>query len=113
MKEIFVDPPARPVAPVPAKPAAAETKPSVTTNGIEKAMIGLFEAGAKFVESIATEASNGSLEQMLSGLFKRDTVTQSPMLSIPLPESLNQERLVKTISGLVSNLGRAASAAGK
>jgi SNF2 family DNA or RNA helicase len=113
MKEIFVDPPPKPMAPAPAKPVAAESKPSVTANGIEKAMTGLFEAGAKFIDSIATEASNGSLEQMLSGLFRRDTLTQRPTLSIPLPESLNQERLVKTISGLLANLGRAASAAGK
>jgi SNF2 family DNA or RNA helicase len=113
MKEIFVEPPAKPVAPVPAKPAAAETKQSVSVNGIEKAMAGLFEAGAKLMESIANEASNRSLDQMLSGLFKRDTLTQRPTLSIPLPESLNQERLVKTIAGLLSNLGRAASAGGK
>jgi SNF2 family DNA or RNA helicase len=105
IKEIFADPPSRPVAPLPQKPAPAATTSNVSASGIEKAITGLLEAGAKFVESIATEASNGSLEQMLSGLFKRDTVTQRATLSIPLPESLNQERLVKTISGLLSNLG--------
>jgi len=113
MKEIFVDPPNRSFAPAAEKPRAAETTASVNSGGIEKAMAGLFEAGAKLFESLAKETSSGGIEHMLSGIFKRDTVTQRPTLSIPLPESLNQERLVRTISGLLSNLGRAASAGGK
>ena len=76
-------------------------------------MAGLFEAGAKLFESLVKETSSGGIEQMLSGLFKRDTVTQRPTLSIPLPKSLDQDRLVKTISGLLVNLGRVASATGK
>jgi hypothetical protein len=99
VKEIFAGQPDRPkpvipqVAPVSLKPVAAEA------GGIERAVAGLFEAGAKFIESIATEASNA--------------VTRKPTLSIPLPESLSQERFAKAISGLVSNVARAASASGK
>jgi hypothetical protein len=67
---------------------------------------GLFEAGVKLIELIATEASTNSLEQLLSGLFKRDAITQKPTLPIPLPESLSQERLAKTFSGLLNRFGR-------
>jgi hypothetical protein len=50
---------------------------------------------------------------MLSGLFTRDGATNRPVLSIPLPESLNQERLAAAISGLVNTLARTVPAAGK
>ena len=79
------------------------------------AAAGLMEAGLKFIESIAREdgAATSRLEQMLSGLFTRDTRTNRPVLSIPLPESLTQERFTAAISGLANTLGRAVSAASK
>jgi superfamily II DNA or RNA helicase len=141
VKEIFAAQPARPkpvidaAAPVPLKPAAAEAPPpevpavqdanaaigKAGASGIEMAAAGLIDAGVKFIQSIAgagsagssTEASGSPLEQMLSALFTRDTRTNKPVLSIPLPESLSQERLTAAISGLVNTLGRAVSAAGK
>jgi superfamily II DNA or RNA helicase/predicted nucleic acid-binding Zn finger protein len=89
--------------------------------GIEKAAAGLVEAGVKFIESITSEGSARSsgegaasrFQQTLSGLFTRDAQTNHPVLSIPLPESVTQERLVTAISGLVNALGRAVSAASK
>jgi SNF2 family DNA or RNA helicase len=139
VKEIFADQPGRPkpvidpAASVPLKAMAAvaaqpvdpvvagTTAPnanaaqgkSVAGGGIERAAAGLIEAGVKFIESIASEAPGSRFEQILSGLFTRDTATNRPVLSIPLPESLSQERLAAAISGLVSTLGRAVSAAGK
>jgi len=85
-------------------------------SGIEMAAAALLEAGVKFIESITsggtagstTEAPSSRLEQILSGLFTRDTGTNRPVLSIPLPESVNQERLSAAISGLVNSFGRAA-----
>ncbi len=134
VKEIFADQPARPkpvidaAAPVPLKPVAAAAPQLVapaggraTAGGIEMAAAGWIEAGVKLIESITSGGSTGSsggaagsrLEEILSGLFTRDTRTNRPVLSIPLPESLSQERLTAAISGLVNTLGRAVSAAGK
>ena len=121
-------------APVPLKPMAVATPPPASPvlnagvalpqanaaggrsggNGIEMAAAGLMEAGIKFLESITadsaaggTEAGSGSrLEQMLSGLFTRDSGTNRPVLSIPLPGSVSQERLAAAISGLVTSLRR-------
>jgi hypothetical protein len=129
VKEIFAEQPGRPkptldvAAPVPLKPVAApapQPAPHVAQatagpGGIETAAAGLMEAGVRFIESIARDDGGGSsrLEQMLSGLFTRDTRTNRPVLSIPLPESLSQERFNAAISGLVNTLGRALSAANR
>jgi superfamily II DNA or RNA helicase len=98
---------------------AAGERPA--TGGIEMAATGWIEAGVRLIESIAGSGSTGSssgasgspLEEILSGLFTRDTRTNRPVLSIPLPESLSQERLTAAISGLVNTLGRAVPAPGK
>jgi hypothetical protein len=81
----------------------------------------LIEAGVKFIESIFHGGAGGSsgsasvsqLEKILSGLCTRDARTNRPVLSIPLPESMSQERIGRTISGLVDSLARAVSGAGK
>jgi len=106
----------------PIRPAAAAAAPQPAGAGaIETAAAGLIEAGVKLIESMAREGAAGSSgeasgspwERMLSGLFTRDGATNRPVLSIPLPESLTQERLAAAISGLVGTLGRAVQAAGK
>ncbi len=108
VKEIFAAQPERPkpiitpAAPVPLKLAP----PAPATGGFENAAAGLLEAGVKFIESISAEGSGVRLEQMLSGLFTRDTKTNRPVISIPLPESLTQDRMAAAISGLVSAVGR-------
>jgi superfamily II DNA or RNA helicase/predicted nucleic acid-binding Zn finger protein len=107
VKEIFADQPARPkptvdpAVPVPLKPAAGRN--------IEASAAALIEAGVKFIESIASDGGGSRLESMLSGLFTRDARTNSPALSIPLPESVSRERIAATISGLLNSLGRAVS----
>ena len=113
------------VAPQPADPAGAIDTPVPDANasygrtgaaGIEKAAAGLIEAGLKFLESItgdgasSAEASGGRFEQMLSSLFTREPGANRPMLSIPPPESLNQQRVAAAISGLVNTVARAVSA---
>jgi SNF2 family DNA or RNA helicase len=130
-----------PASPVPLKPTAAGVPqpevPAGTTataakeahaaqrrasvGGIETAAAGLIEAGVKFIESIthdgaagsSAESSGSRFEQFLSGICTRDAGTNRPVLLIPLPESVNQERLAAAISGLVNTLGRAVSAASK
>jgi hypothetical protein len=88
-------------------------------DGIQYAAASLIEAGVKFIESIASgggaessvEKPASRLERTLSGLFTRDVGTNRPVLSIPLPESLSQERFTTAVSSLLNTLGRAASAA--
>ncbi len=123
VKEIFAGQPARPkpiidqAAPVPLKAAeAAVSQPAVAGSietSVETAAAGLIEAGVKFIESITSDGTGSRLEQILSGLLTRDVRTDRPVLSIPLPESVSQERLALGISGLLSLFGRAVSAAGK
>ncbi len=116
-------------APVPLKAPAAVTPESASTAAgttgivapegnsdgaidIPMAGAGLIEAGLRFIESLGRDAAarrsggaNGSgLEQMLSGLFKRDTGTNQPVLSIPVPESLNPGRLAAAISALLRGI---------
>jgi hypothetical protein len=78
------------------------------------------EAGLRFIESMASDGAAGSsdgapagrLDRTISGLFTRDARTNRPVLSIPLPESVTQERLVGAISALLNTFGRAAGATG-
>ena len=96
-------------------PDAQAARSSAGASGIEIAAAGLIEAGVKFIESITRDAGAGGsaaapgarLEQILSGMFTRDARTNRPALSIPLPESLSQERLAAAISGLIKTFGRA------
>jgi hypothetical protein len=119
VKEIFADQPARPkpivdpVAPIPLNGVAAAAAQPAGAGGIETAAAGLIEAGVKFIESILSDGTRNRLEQILSGLCTRDARTNKPALSIPLPESVNQERIARAISGLVNSLGRAVTGADK
>jgi superfamily II DNA/RNA helicase len=113
VKEIFADQPARPkpvvdqAVPVPLKAAEAAAAQQAGARSIETAAAGLIEAGVKFMESMASDGAGSRLEQILSGLFIQDARTKRPVLSIPLPESLSQERIARAISGLVNSLARA------
>jgi len=99
--------------------ARAESGRMAQADGIKNAAAGLIEAGVKFIESIASGGAAGSsagtapsrLEQTLSSLFTRDVSSNRPVLFIPLPESLSQERFTTAVSSLLNTLGRAASAA--
>lgn len=81
-------------------------------NGIEHAAASFFEAGLKLIESIAANAAGGAagapanrLNQALAALFTRDARTNRSALTIPLPESVTQERLSGAISTLLSAFG--------
>lgn len=89
-------------------------------SGVEMAAASFIEAGLKFIESIASGSASGAsvdgapirLDKTLSGLFTRDTRTNRPVLAIPLPESVTQERFAGAISALLNTFGRAAAGAG-
>jgi hypothetical protein len=89
-------------------------------SGIETAAATLIEAGLRFIEAIASDPGAGNSEvappsrknQLLAELFTRDSRTNRPVLSIPLPESVTQERLSGVMSALLNAFGGAAKASG-
>jgi hypothetical protein len=82
-------------------------------SGIQTAAASFFEAGLRFLEMIASGDGDGRagtapasrVDQLLAGLFTRDARTNRPVLSIPLPESVTQERLSGALSAVFSAFG--------
>jgi len=87
-------------APVPLAPAAPQAA------GLEHAAAGLLEAGVRFLESLAGVARSQPDGGGLANLVSRDPHTNRPVLSIPLPESVANDRLMQTISALLGAFGR-------
>jgi SNF2 family DNA or RNA helicase len=114
------------------QPAPAETATAVPASidgspapgsesehsGLEAATASLLEAGLRFIEAIASDRGAGNFKgapatgnnQPLAGLFTRDARTNRPVLSIPLPESLTQDRLSGALSALLNAFVGAANA---
>ncbi len=102
-----------------AEPAGA---PPATThapdgNGIALAAASFIEAGLKLIESFAQDVTSGKaeaspkhLDYALSALFTRDARTNRPALTIPLPQSLTQERLAGAMTALLTAFGKAGAA---
>src|ERR1017187_3568909 len=74
----------------------------------EQAAAGLIENGVRFLESLAAVAQSAPTGEGLSSLLARDPRTNSPVLSIPLPQSVDESRLIRAISAFVSAFGRPA-----
>ena len=133
VKEIFVDEQARPepvtdkaptkpvpkrsapepVSPTTPSPEAAAQSPAGATAAsepasFERAATGLIETGVRFLESLAAVARSAPDGSGLSSLLSRDPRTRRPVLSIPLPESVDQSRIMQAISALLGSLGRPA-----
>ena len=102
-----------------ASPSPVAGTPSVIAsashgNGIALAAASFLEAGLKLIESFTGNASRNSssapvnhFDQALAAVFTRDSQTNRPALTIPLPESMTKERLVGALSSLLSTLGKA------
>lgn len=79
-------------------------------SGVAVAAASLIEAGLRFIETIAadrvvqssTDAPARRLGESLSGLISQDARTNRPVLSIPLPESITQERLTGAMAALLN-----------
>jgi hypothetical protein len=79
-------------------------------NGVAMAAASFLEAGLRFIETIAEDraagnsmdAPNRRLSESFSGLISQDARTNRPVLSIPLPESITQERLTGAITALLN-----------
>ncbi len=94
------------------RPADAPAPPAA----LPAAAAGLIEAGVKFLESLAGEAAAGAsvnapehpIQRVLAGLISHDPGTNRPVLSIPLPAAITQDRLTSAFAGLLNALGRRA-----
>jgi hypothetical protein len=107
-----------------ARPSPVAGTPSVNASalhgdGIALVAASFLEAGLKLMESFAaTVAGNSSgapvnhFDQALAALFTRDTQTNRPALTIPLPESVTPERLTGALSSLLNTLTKAAPSPG-
>jgi superfamily II DNA or RNA helicase len=122
VKEIFANQPGRPKplidhsptkaipiqsppSPVPAT-AAAAAAPQFT--GFEQAAAGLIETGVRFLESLAAVAQNAPADEAFSHLVSLHPRTNRPVLSIPLPKSVDENRLVRALSAVLGAFGRSA-----
>lgn len=102
-----------PLAEVPGKAGSAtNVVPEAGLGSFEKAAAGLIEAGLTFLESISASPGNvhsaqvGNTQHPFSGLFSRDPRTDRPMLSIPLPASVTEDRLAEAVNGFLRALRR-------
>jgi superfamily II DNA or RNA helicase len=124
MKEIFADqagrpkplvdraaPKAVPIQSIPGSipPAGAQAAAAATalqSTQFEQAAAGLIETGVRFLESLAAVAQNSPADESFSNLVSLDPRTNRPVLSIPLPKSVDQNRLVRVLSSVLSAFGR-------
>jgi hypothetical protein len=112
VKEIFANQPGRPkpvieeppshTVPVQDVATAMQEQPATPAAAPFAAADGLIESGVRFLESLAKVAQSGLTGE---GLVSRDPKTNRPVLSIPLPESLDQERVMRAIAALASAFG--------
>src|ERR1022692_3873638 len=100
-------PPATPSPAAAARPLAGPATASQPA-AFEQAAAGLIENGVRFLESLAAVAQSAPAGEGLSSLLSRDLRTNRPVLSIPLPQSVDEIRLVRALSAFVSAFGRPA-----
>ena len=116
VKEIFANQPGRPkpvinhapatAVPIQDVPLPAPAAASPQYSKFEEAAASLVETGVRFLESLADVARSAPVGEGLSNLVSRDSRTNRPVLSIPLPESMDQDRLARAISALLGGLAR-------
>jgi hypothetical protein len=71
----------------------------------------LIETGVRFLESLAAVARSvpaGDGSPGLASLVSHDPRTNAPVLSIPLPQSVDQDRVLRAIAALMAAFGRSA-----
>ena len=116
-------PPAQPAATLPAAaragidaskaPVVSSERTDVSERGnFEEAAAGLIDAGVRFLESLGSHLGgrvaephpDDPVQRLISPLIQMNPQTNRPVLAIPLPESVGQERLVAALSGLLAGL---------
>ncbi len=119
VKEIFANQPGRPKplidqAPPKAIPLQPPPAPVTTTPAgpqstrFEHAAAGLIETGIRFLESLAAAAQSASTDETLSNLVSLDPRTNRPVLSIPLPKSVDPSHLIRALSAALGAFARSA-----
>jgi hypothetical protein len=81
---------------------------------LEQTAGALIETGLRFLESLAAivqstpagTTAEQSIGQRLSSLVSHDQNTGRKTLSIPLPQSIDEDRLTRAIAGVLSAFGR-------
>ena len=108
-----VTPPTPATPSVPAAQQPSGVPPASPPSGFEQAAAGLIETGVRFLESLAAVAQSapaggphGPIERGFSSLISRDPRTNAPVLSIPLPPSLDQDRIMRAIATVMGAFGR-------
>jgi superfamily II DNA or RNA helicase len=108
-------PPAPGVPPPPAAlPQPVAPGPAAQARSMEQTAGGLIETGLRFLESLAAivqstpagTAADQPIVQRLSSLVSHDQNTGRKTLSIPLPQSIDADRLTRAIAGVLSAFGR-------
>jgi SNF2 family DNA or RNA helicase len=99
IKEVFAEQPARPAPPPPPEPAAPPQPDS--SQVFAQAATRFLEAGLQWIESFVPPRTMAAAASATT-LLRTDPQTSRPVLAIPLPESINAERLAGAISGLLS-----------
>jgi hypothetical protein len=111
VKEIFADQPARPksiIDQVPPK-AVPLAQPAPSPPSFEQVAAGMIETGVRFLESLAAVAQSAQAGTgPLSHLISRDPRTNVPVLSIPLPSSADQDRIMRAIATVMGAFSRPA-----
>jgi SNF2 family DNA or RNA helicase len=108
VKEIFANQPGRPKPLVDEEPPKATPVQSLPAapqpTEFEQAAAGLIESGVRLIESLAAVPA----EEALSKLVSFDPRTNRPVLSIPLPEAVDQNRFGRALSALLGAFKRSA-----
>ncbi len=91
---------------------SAEQTDGRERSSFEEAADGLIDAGVRFLESLGSHLGvrvseqhpDNPVKRLISPLIQTNPQTNRPMLAIPLPDSVGQERLVAALSGLLAGL---------
>jgi SNF2 family DNA or RNA helicase len=108
--------PPAPAPPPAALPHPVAPGPAVPAHGFEQHAGALIETGLRFLESLAAivqstpagTTAEQPIGQRLSSLVSHDPNTGRKTLSIPLPQSIDEDRLTRAIAGVLSAFGRSA-----
>jgi hypothetical protein len=95
-----------------ALPGAPTVLPSPDGEPLAQAAAGFLEAGIRFLETLATPSGAGSdgasgspVQRWLAGAIQTDPRTNRPVLALPLPESITEERLAGALTSLMAAFG--------
>jgi SNF2 family DNA or RNA helicase len=91
---------------------SAEQTDGRERSNFEEAASGLMDAGVRFLESLGSHLGarvsgqhpDDPVKRLILPLIQTDPQTNRPVLAIPLPDSVGQERLVAALSGLLAGL---------